>query len=80
MASKKEKDSNAKNDWTYHEVSLLISSHSDWKNWKDSKIGKIHLSLNSVESVQASHRIQLDWSQQVFFFFGVKLDQKFKPI
>ena len=68
MASKKEKDSNAKNDWTDHEVSLLMSSHSDWKNWKDSKIGKIHLSLNSVESVQASNCIQLDWPHQVFFF------------
>ena len=81
MASKKEKDSNAKNDWTDHEVSLLMWSHSDWKNWKDSKIGKIHLSLNSVESVQASNCIQLDWPHQVFFFFfGVKLDQKFEPV
>ena len=70
MASKKEKDSNAKNDWIDHEVFLLMSRHSDWKNWKDSKIGKIHLPLNSVESVQDSHRIQLDWSHQVFFSLG----------
>ena len=70
MTSKKEKDSNAKNDWIDHEVFLLMSRHSDWKNWKDSKIGKIHLPLNSVESVQDSHRIQLDWSHQVFFSLG----------
>ena len=45
---------------------------------ESSKIGKIHLSPNSVESVQVSHRIWLDRSHQVFL--GVKLGQKFEPI
>ena len=39
---------------------------------ESSKIGKIHLSPNSVESVQVSQRIQLNLSHQVFV--GVKLE------